>query len=310
MPESVLADPLARGSFDGVAATAERPSLAFASRVGQGVNIGQAWDLAAGAPLGPPIPDFPADRADWAFGLPAGSPTVAWTHRDRLHVHDLGTGRELTLDAQPDLVGLTVHHGRGAVVAVFGPANDAEVAVWDALTGDRLASFHLWLGHRSAIGRRLLHATPATGPITGLTGDSAVTLLDLERGEEIATAPSRAPSASLPPATALTPSPDGLVLLYPAPEGLGVHGLDGDRLATLSTPAPCDHVAAALVDGHLLVAAALQDAPHTLLAWNAASPAPSHRVRLPAPANDLSLAPDGTLLAATDTALYTACLRT
>ncbi|SNR26580.1 hypothetical protein [Actinomadura mexicana] len=302
MPESVLADPLARGSFDGVAATAERPSLAFTSRVGQGVNTGQAWDLAAGAPLGPPIPDFPADRADWAFGLLAGSPTVAWTHRDRLHVHDLGTGGELTLDAHPDLIGLTVHHGRGAVVAVFGPANDAEVAVWDALTGDRLAGFHLWLGHHSAIGRRLLHATPATGALAGLTGDSTVTLLDLERGEE---------AAAGPPGTAtLTPSPDGLVLLCPAPEGLGVHGLDGDRLATLSTPAPCDQVAAALVDGHLLVAAALQDAPDALVAWNAAAPAPSHRIRLPAPANDLALAPDGTLLAATDTALYTARLRT
>lgn len=302
MPESVLADPLARGSFDGVAATAERPSLAFTSRVGQGVNTGQAWDLASGAPLGPPIPDFPADRADWAFGLPAGSPTVAWTHRDRLHVHDLGTGRELILDAHPDLLGLTVHHGRGAVVAVFGPANDAEVAVWDALTGDRLADFHLWLGHHSAIGRRFLHATPATGALAGLTGDSTVTLLDLERGEEIAAAPSGAAT--------LTPSPDGLVLLCPTPEGLGVHGLDGDRLATLSTPAPCDQVAAALVDGHLLVAAALQDAPDTLVAWNAAAPAPSHRIRLPAPANDLALAPDGTLLAATDAALYTTRLRT
>lgn len=310
MPESVLAGPLARGSFDGVAATAERPSLAFASRVGQGVNTGQAWDLASGAPLGPPISGFPADRADWAFGLPAGSPTVAWTHRDRLHVHDLGTGRELALDVQPDLVGLTVHRGRGAVVAVFGPANDAEVAVWDALTGDRLADFRLWLGHRSAIGRRLLHAAPATGALAGLTGDSAVTLLDLERGEEIATTPSGAPSGALPPAIALAPSPDGLVLLSTVPEGLGVHGLDGDRLATLATPAPCDQVAAALVDGHLLVAAALQDAPGTLLAWNAAAPAPSHRIQLPSPANDLALAPDGTLLAATDTALYTAPLST
>lgn len=300
MPESVLADPLARGSFDGVAATAERPSLAFTSQVGQGVNTGQAWDLAAGAPLGPPIPGFPADRADWAFGLPAGSPTVAWTHRDRLHVHDLGTGGELVLDAHPDLLGLTVHHGRGAVVAVFGPANDAEVAVWDALTGDRLADFRLWLGHRSAVGRRLLHATPATGALAGLTGDSTATLLDLERGEEIASAPSGAAT--------LAPSPDGLVLLCPSPEGLGVHGLDGHRLATLSTPAQCDQVTAALVDGHLLVAAALQDAPDTLVAWNAAAPAPSHRVKLPTPANDLALAPDGTLLAATDTALYTARL--
>ncbi|MGI5420103.1 hypothetical protein [Actinomadura luteofluorescens] len=300
MPESVLADPLARGSFDGVTATAERPSLAFTSRIGQGVNTGQAWDLAAGAPLGPPIPDFPADRAEWAFGLPAGSPTVAWTHRDRLHVHDLCTGRELTLDAHPDLLGLTVHHGRGAVVAVFGPANDAEVAVWDAGTGERLADFRLWLGHHTAVGRGLLHATPATGALAGLAGDAAVTLLDLERGEEISAVP--------PGCATLTPSPDGLVLLCPSPEGLGVHGLDGDRLATLSVPAPCGHVAAALVGGHLLVAAALHDAPGTVFAWNAAAPEPSHRIDLPAPANDLALAPDGTLLAATDTALYAARL--
>ncbi|MEU8119738.1 hypothetical protein AB0C21_13635 [Spirillospora sp. NPDC049024] len=300
MPESVLAGPLARGSFDGVAATAERPPLAFTSRVGQGVNTGQAWDLAAGAPLGPPIPDFPADRADWAFGVPAGSPTVAWTHRDRLHVHDLGTGRDVILDAHPDLLGLAVHHGRAAVVAVFGPASDAEVAVWDALTGDRLAGFHLWLGHGSAVDRRLLHATPATGPLAALTGDSATTLLDLERGEEIAAVPTAAGS--------LAPSPDGLVLVCPTPDDLGVHGLDGARLASLSVPAPVDQTAAALVDGHLLVAAVLQDAPDTLFAWNAAAPAPSHRVKLPAPANDLALAPDGTLLAATDTALYTARL--
>ncbi|WP_141582057.1 hypothetical protein [Actinomadura sp. WMMA1423] len=302
MPESVLAGPLARGSFDGVAATAERPPLAFTSRVGQGVNTGQAWDLAAGAALGPPIPDFPADRADWAFGLPAGSPTVAWTHRDRLHVHDLRTGRELTLDAHPDLLGLTVHDGHAAAVAVFGPASDAEVVVWDVLTGDRLADFHLWLGHGSAIDHRILHSTPSTGPLVGLAGESAVTFLDLERAEEIGTAPT--------PSAALVPSPDGLVLLCPTPEDLGVHGLDGTRLATLSTPAPCDQATGALVDGHLLVAAALQDAPDTVFAWNAAGAAPSHRIKLPAPANALALSPDGTLLAATDTALHTARLRT
>ncbi|MCP9970545.1 hypothetical protein LUX57_39650 [Actinomadura madurae] len=67
MPERVLAE----GSFDGVAAAAEGPPLAYASRSGQGVNTGQAWDLAAGSALGPPIPDFPVDRAEWAFGVPA-----------------------------------------------------------------------------------------------------------------------------------------------------------------------------------------------------------------------------------------------
>ncbi|WP_149262468.1 hypothetical protein [Actinomadura sp. K4S16] len=104
----------------------------------------------------------------------------------------------------------------------------------------------------------------------------------------------------------LVPSPDGLVLVCPTPDDLGVHGLDGARIASLSVPAPVDQTAAALVDGHLLVAAVLRDAPDTLFAWNTAAPAPSHRVKLPAPANDLALAPDGTLLAATDTALYTA----
>ncbi|NVI91527.1 hypothetical protein, partial [Actinomadura sp. BRA 177] len=159
MPESVLVEPLAQGSFDSVAVTAEGAPLAFTSQAARGANTGQLWDLAAGAALGAPIPDFPADRADWAFGVPAGSPTVAWTHRDRVHVHDLSTGHEPVFDAQPDLLGLAAHHGRAAVVAVFGPANDAEVAVHDALTGECLAEFTLWLGPR-AIDRWILHATP------------------------------------------------------------------------------------------------------------------------------------------------------
>ncbi|NKZ08152.1 hypothetical protein [Actinomadura latina] len=306
MPESVPAEPLAQGSFDSVAATAEGAPLAFTSQAARGANAGQLWDLTAGAALGPPIPDFPTDRADWAFGVPAGSPTVAWTHRDRVHVQDLSTGHEPVFDGQPDLLGLAVHHGRAAVVAVFGPANDAEVVAWDVVTGDRLAEFTVWLGHRTAIDRWILHATPATGPLIGLPGDSAVSLLDIERGEEIAALPAALPAAV--PAAVLTPSPDGLVLVQPVPSGLHVLGLDGDRLATLETPAPCDPVAASLVDGRLLVAAALQDEPGTLLAWDAATPAPSHRIEVPAPANDLALSPDGTLLAATDDGLHMARL--
>jgi hypothetical protein len=292
----VLAEPLAQGSFDSVAATAEGAPLAFTSQAARGANTGQLWDLTAGAALGAPLPDFPADRADWAFGVPAGSPTVAWTHRDRVHVHDLSTGHEPVFDAQPDLLGLAAHHGRAAAVAVFGPANDAEVVVHDALTGDRLGEFTLWLGPR-AIDRWILHATPATGPLIGLPGDSAVSLVDIERGEEI---------AALPASYAiLTPSPDGLVLVQPTPTDLRVYGLDGDRLATLETPSPCDQVAASQVADRLLVAAALQDDPGTLLAWDAATPAPSHQIKIPSPVNDLALAPDGTLLTATDQALYT-----
>ncbi|GAA1898001.1 hypothetical protein [Actinomadura bangladeshensis] len=302
MPDRVRAEPLAQGSFDGVAVTAEGAPLAFTSQAARGANTGQLWDLAAGAALGAPIPDFPTDRADWAFGLPAGSPAVAWTHRDRVHVHDLATGSEPVFDGRPDLLGLAVHHGRAGVVAVFGPASDAEVLVWDAVTGERLTEFTLWLGHGTAIDRWILHATPATGPLIGLPGDSAVSLVDVERGEEIAALPTPGP------APVLTPSPAGLVLVQPTPSALHVRGLDGERTATLETPSPCDHVAAALVDDTLLVAAALRDDPGTLLAWDAATPTPSHRIEVPAPVNDLALCPDGTLIAATDTGLHTARL--
>lgn len=298
MPESVPADLLAQGSFDSVAATTDGPPLAFASRAAQGANAGHGWDLAAGRPLGAPIPDFPADGTAWAFGAPAGSPVVAWTHRDRVHVHDLGTGHELSLDGQPELLGLAVHGGRGGVVAVFGPASDAEVVVWDVLTGDRLSDFGLWLGHQTAVERRILHAAPAAGPLIGLPGDAVVNLLDVERGEEV---------AAVPPACAvLTPSPDGLVLVQPAPTGLHVLGLDGERLAEPAAPSACDQVAANRAGDRLLAAAVPEDEPSTALAWDAAGSAPARRVKLPAPVNDLALAPDGTLLAATDEGLFQA----
>jgi hypothetical protein len=286
MPESAQASLLADGSFDGVAATAAGPPLAFASRTAHGANTGQAWDLAIRAAVGPPISDFPADRAEWTFGLPAGSPTVAWTHRDRVHVHDLGTGHELILDGQPDLLGLAVHTGRAAVVAVFGPARDTEVIVWDAATGDRLAEFVLWLGHRTAIHRSLLHAVPASGPFVALSGGADAVVLDVERGGDV-------------PAT----MPDGLVVLYPDGNDLRVLGAD----TVLTAPGPCGLTAASRAD-RPLVAAALRDDPSTVLAWASTGPAPSHLVKLTAPVNDLALAPDGTLLAATDEGLFTSRL--
>ncbi|MFI0404558.1 hypothetical protein [Actinomadura sp. 3N508] len=299
MPESVQAAPLADGSFDGVAATAEGHPLVFTSRTAYGANTGQAWDLATGAMLGPPIPDFPAGRAEWTFGLPTGSPTVAWTHRDRVHVQDVRTGRELALDGQPDLLALAVHGGRGAVVAIFGPANDAEVVVWDAVTGDRLAEFALWLGHGTAIDRTALHATPVSGPLIALTGGADAVVLDVERGEEV---------------TARTAH--GLILVRPVENALHVRGLDGDRLTVLTAPAPCDRVTTLSgATDDLLVAAGLEGDPCTILAWDAVPSesemplGPSHCVKVPAPVNDLALAPDGTLLTATDEGLYATRLR-
>ncbi|TDD83397.1 hypothetical protein [Actinomadura rubrisoli] len=319
MPESVPAFPLAPGTYDSVAATTAGPPLVLASRAGEGACLGQAWDLAARAALGPPIPDFPYEGTEWAFGLlPGGSPVVAWSHRDRMHVHDLASGAELVLEperaAQPDLVGLAVYEGRGAVVAVFGPAHDAEVVVWDAATGDRLEEFGVWLGHWSAIDRWLLHAPPATGPLIGLTCDIErvdgaddvvdayyVSVLDVERGEEVACLPSAGSRHA-----AFAQGPAGTVLVQPGHSGLLVRDLDGGRVAALGAPDHCDQVAAATVSGRLIVAADLPGRPGTLLAWDAASPAPSHQVKVPAPVNDFALTADGTITVATDDGLYTA----
>ncbi|MFC4053431.1 hypothetical protein ACFOY4_27410 [Actinomadura syzygii] len=302
MPESVLASPLADGSFDGVAAASGGTSLAFASQAGQGVNTGLVWDLASRAVLGPPIPDFPADRADWTFGVPvAGTPLVAWTHRDRVHVQGPGSGHELVIDGQPDMLGLAAHGGRGAVVAVFGPANDARVAVWDALSGDRLAEFALWLGHGTAIDRSILHAAPASGPLVALAGEADVLVLDVERGEDIAALPFGD--------VVLAASARGPVLVQPARNALHVRCLNGDWVAVLTVPGPCRPVAAAGDGRSLLVAAALEDDPCTILAWDVDDSTPSHDVKVPAPVAELALSPDGTLLAATDDGLYTARLR-
>ncbi|MFD0688266.1 hypothetical protein [Actinomadura fibrosa] len=334
MIRNVPAEPLAPGAFDGVAVTAAGDALAFASRPGEGANVGRAWDLATGAPLGPPIPEFPDDGAEWAFGAlpgPAGAlpgpvgapsgPVVAWTRRDRVHVHHLRTGAELALDpdraTQPDLIGLAAHGGRGAVVAVFGPAHDAGVVVWDTATGEELGEFGVWLGHWSAIDRLLLHHLPATGPLIALTCDTEhadladaaeahqVRVLDVERGEEVARLPSLGcrhaalvPGPETGPGGALVVQPDGADLL--------VRRLDGERVAALAVPGTCEQLAAASVAGRVVVAAVLRDRPDESLLWDAASPDPSQRVGVPAPVNDLALAHDGTLVLATDEGLYRA----
>lgn len=243
--------------------------------------------LAAGTALGPPLPDLPDGWAEWAFGLlpaPGGDfPAVAWTHRDRIHVHDLRT----------------------------------EVVVWDARTGDRLGDFGVWLGHWTAIDRWILHATPATGPFVGLTCDTDrvdvgedgtvdvvdayyVSVLDVERGEEIAWLPSLGSRRAV-----FAQGPDGTVLVQPDHAELLVRRLDGELLAALKTPGPCDQVAAASLDGRLAVVAGLHDEPGVLLAWDAASCEPSLRVEVPAPVNAMALAPGGALAAATDEGLYT-----
>ncbi|WP_131742697.1 hypothetical protein [Actinomadura roseirufa] len=318
MPESVRADLLAAGTFESVAAAAEGAPLVFAARAGEGANLGQAWDAAAGAAFGPALPGF---CEDWAFGVLPGpdgaSPVVAWTHRDRLHVHDLRSGAELALEpgraVHPDLVGLAVHGGRGAVVAVFGPAHGAEVVVWDARTGHRLGECGVFLGHWSAIERRVLHGVPATGPLIGLTRDTDraedaedgapgarhVSVLDVERGEEVAALPSEGS-----PDAAFLHGPGGAVLVQPGRGEVLVRRLDGERVAALETTVSCERVAAASVDGSLLVVADDRDDPCALLAWDTASTAPHRRLEVPAPVNDLALASDGTLVAATDRGLY------
>ncbi len=153
--------------------------LAFTSQAARGANTGQLWDLADAAsarrsPTSPPT--APTGRS-----ASPRSPTVAWTHRDRVHVHDLSTGHEPVFDAQPDLLGLAAHHGRAAVVAVFGPANDAEVAVHDALTGECLAEFTLWLGPGPSTAGSCTpppppapsSASPATPPSASSTSNAA-----------------------------------------------------------------------------------------------------------------------------------------
>lgn len=299
MPESVRAGLLAPGPFDGVTAAAAGP-LVFAARAG---GTGQAWDLASGAVAGAPVPDLPEP---WAFGLLPAGPALAWTHRDRIHV--LAGGAETVVEPDhatpPELVGLAVHGGRGAVVAVFGPARDAEIAVWDAASGARLAAFGAWLGHRTALDRWLLHAPPAAGPLIGLTCDSDregdapyLGVLDVERGEEVGRVPS--PGHGRP---AVTMGPDGLIVVQPAAGELAVRTLQGP-LTVLSAPGRPDQVAAVWSGGRLHVAA---EASGAVLTWQAPDPRPARRVTVPAPVNDFALAAGGAVVIATDEGLYTA----
>ncbi|WP_329522045.1 WD40 repeat domain-containing protein [Spirillospora sp. NBC_01491] len=302
MPESVLTSLLAPGEFDGVAATASGDALAFASGSANGHGgVGRAWNLRTGA-AGPPIPDLPDGL--WAFALVPGGPVAAWCHRDRVHVCDPFTGAERELDheraVQPDLVGLAERHGRGVVVAVFGPAGDAEVVLWDAGTGEPAGEFGVWLGHRSAIDGQPLHAT---GRLVGIACDAErgdgtgaehyVGVLDVERGEEVArlAGPGRLTAVA------------GPVLVQAGPGELRVRRLaTGDHLAALALPDAPDTLAAATVAGRTVIVTGTGD---RLLTWDVARARPVHRIDLPAPATDLALAADGTLLAATRTGLHT-----
>ncbi|GAA4061886.1 hypothetical protein GCM10022214_13700 [Actinomadura miaoliensis] len=323
--ETVTANLLAPGVFDGVATTREEP-LAFTSQRAPFPITGRTWHVPSGSPVGPPILSFPADRSSWAFDVlpgPGGdAPLVAWADRQCLRVRHLGTGTEITIDPKrpkpPVSVGLAVHCGTAAVVAVFGPV-DAEVVVWDAFTGDQRAVFRVWLGHWAGLDRWILHLT---GPLIGLTCDTEqidewddgtvdvvdayyLAVWDIERGEEITSFPSPGCRRA-----AAVDGPDGALLIRPEYPGVLVCRLDGRRVTALQTPDLPEQVAAATVAGRLLVAADVPNDPCLLLAWDAAHPASCHRIAFPGMVNDLAFTTDGTLLAATDEGLYTAVVRT
>lgn len=315
---------LAGGAFESVRATAEGAATAFASRVADGGNTGIAWDLARRTPLGAPIPAFPGDRDEWTFGALPGprgdTPVVAWACRGRLHVHDLLCGDEVVIDdadaSFPDLLGLAVHEGRGAVVAVFDKRPEAEVAVWDARTAERLGTFEVWFGFRGAgFDRFLQHAAPAAGPLMALTCDTErlrgeesvdrhfVGVLDVERGRQVAELPSwgrrRAP---------MVPWRDGVVLVQPEPKRIVVRRPDGEELAVVDAPEGPEELAAARVGGRLLVAGNVPGEPGAFTVRDVARSEPLGRVEVPAPVHDVALAPDGTFLAATDDGLFAACV--
>lgn len=316
------AELLAQGSFENVRAAGNGTATACASLVGDDGAVGLAWDLARGARVGDPLPGFPADGEAWAFGVLPGprgdSPVVAWAGGGRVHVHDVHGGGEVVIDEAeasfPDVVGLAVHRGRGAVVTVFDRRPHAEIILWDARTGERLAGFETWFGYWRS-DRHVLHATPESGPLIALTCDAEraedadpgrsnfVGVLDAERGRQVAELDC-GPVREAP----MVPWEGGVVLVLAEPGRIVVRSPDGEEVAAADAPEVAGtyaDVAAARVDGRLLVAAGdFRKGAYTVR--DVARPEPLGRVEVPGPVGGAALAPDGTFLAATDTGLYRA----
>ncbi|MEV5829628.1 hypothetical protein AB0L25_29090 [Spirillospora sp. NPDC052242] len=308
------AELLAQGSFGNVRAAGSGAATACASLIGDGGAVGLAWDLASGARVGEPLPGFPYDDEEWAFGALPGprgaSPVVAWAGGGRVHVHDVRGGDEVVIDdaeaSFPDVVGLAVHRGRGAVVTVFDRRPHAEIVLWDARTGERLADFETWFGYWSS-DRNLQHAAPEPGPLIALSCGSEhrdrVGVLDVELGRQVAEL-DRDGSREVP----MVAWGDGVVLVKAEPGRIVVRHPDGGEAAAVDAPELAGanaQVAAARVDGRLLVASGdLQKGAYTVR--DVARPEPLGRVEVPGPVGGVALAPDGTFLAATDTGLYRA----
>ncbi|MFD0901377.1 DNA ligase-like domain-containing protein [Actinomadura sediminis] len=317
------AELLAQGSFGDVRAAggAGRAATACAALIGDDGAIGLAWDLARGARVGEPLPGFPCDGEAWAFGVLPGprgdSPVVAWAGGERVHVHDVRGGGEVVIDdadaSFPDVVGLAVHRGRGAVVTVFDRRPHAEIVLWDARTGERLADFETWSGYRRP--DHVLHATPESGALIALAcaaeraedadpGRSAcVGVLDAELGRQVAELDC-GPAREAP----MVPWEGGVVLVVAEPGRIVVRSPDGEEVAAADAPEVAGayaDVAAARVDGRLLVAAGdFQKGAYTVR--DVARPEPLGRVEVPGPVGGTALAADGTFLAATDAGLYRA----
>ncbi|MBE1530937.1 WD40 repeat domain-containing protein [Actinomadura algeriensis] len=321
------AELLAQGSFENVRAVraaGDGAATACASQVGDDGAVGLAWDLARGARVGEPLPGFPCDGEEWAFGLLPGprgaSPVVAWAGGGRVHVHDVRGGGEVVIDEAeasfPDVVGLAVHEDRGAVVTVFDRRPHAEIILWDARTGERLADFETWFGYWSS-DRRVLHATPESGPLIALTCDSEraedesphyynfVGVLDVELGRQVAELDC-GPVRDVP----MVPWEDGFAFVLEEAGRIVVRRPDGEEAAAVDAPEIAGayvNLAAARVDGRLLVASGdFREGVYTVR--DVARPEPLGRVEVPGPVGGVALAPDGTFLAATDAGLYRACV--
>ncbi|OLT32008.1 hypothetical protein BJF79_36530 [Actinomadura sp. CNU-125] len=306
------AELLAQGSFENVRAAGEGAATVCASRVGNDGSVGLAWDLARGVRVGDPLPGFPCDDEEWAFGVLPGprgaSPVVAWADGGRVHVHDLYGGDEVVIDdaeaSFPDVVGLAVHRGRGAVVTVFDRRPHADVLVWDARTGERLARFDTWFGYLSP-DRHLLHATPDSGPLVALSCESergkapSYSMLDVEIEGQVGKLDRGAPP------TPMVPWADGVVLVHGEGGRIVVRRPDGEAVAEGPAPEDAPVVAAARAGGRLLVAAGDRRAG-AFTARDDARPEPLGRVEVPGPVGGVALASDGTLVAATDTGLFRA----